>query len=78
MNKLNYQSDNDENVVGEIQIIKNKREILYFEAGEPPPQQFSRDYQSGPLSFEYISNNNKIITNCGYGRKISKKISNLN
>ena len=77
LNKLNYQSDKGENIVGDIQIIKNKKEILYFETGEPPPQQFSRDYQSGPLSFEYISNNYKIITNCGYGRKISKKIQLL-
>ena len=74
LNKLNYQSNKDLNNVGEIQIIKNKKITLYFESGEPPPQQLSRDYQSGPLSFEYVSNDTKVITNCGYGRKISKKI----
>ncbi len=77
LNKLNYQSNKDLNNVGEIQIIKNKKITLYFESGEPPPQQLSRDYQSGPLSFEYVSNDTKVITNCGYGRKISKKIQLL-
>ena len=34
---------------------------------------FSNNYQSGPLSFEYFVNENKIITNCGFGSQISKK-----
>ena len=51
-----------------------KKMTLYFDSGGPPDYRLSRDYQSGPLSFEYFSDNNKIITNCGYGRKISKKI----
>ena len=41
--------------------------------GEPPKKDFSRSYQSGPLSFEYYSNGEKIITNCGFGSKISSK-----
>ena len=73
LEKLNYEFDEKLKFVGQIQIIKNKKNILYFDSGEPPAHQFSRDYQSGPLSFEYFSENNKIITNCGYGRKISKK-----
>ena len=72
LEKLNYQFDKKLKFVGQIQIIKNKKNILYFDSGEPPLHQFSRDYQSGPLSFEYFSEDNKIITNCGYGRKISK------
>ena len=73
LEKLNYQFDKKLKFVGQIQIIKNKKNILYFDSGEPPLHQFSRDYQSGPLSFEYFNEDNKIITNCGYGRKISKK-----
>ena len=73
LDKLNYEFDKKLNCVGDIDIIKNKRNFLYFDCGEPPDHQFSRDYQSGPLSFEYIHENNKIITNCGYGRKISKQ-----
>ncbi len=73
LEKLNYKFDKKLEFVGQIQIIKNKKNILYFDAGEPPIHQYSKDYQSGPLSFEYFSETNKIITNCGYGRKISNK-----
>ena len=74
LEKLNYQTDKKLTFVGNIQILKNKKTCLYFDTGEPPELKLSQDYQSGPLSFEYFFNNNKIITNCGYGRKISKKI----
>ena len=74
LNKLKYQTSKKLNFVGKIQIIGNKKNTLYFDAGEPPDYTLSRDYQSGPLSFEYFSENNKIITNCGYGRKISEKM----
>ena len=63
--------------VGQVQIVKNKKSILYFDSGEPPTYKLSKDYQSGPLSFEYSNDSDKIITNCGYGRKISKKIQLL-
>ena len=73
LDKLNYRYNKKLDLVGQIQIIKTKRNILYFDIGEPPIYKFSRDYQSGPLSFEFFNGNNKIITNCGYGRQISKK-----
>ena len=73
LEKLNYISDKKLQFVGQIQIVKNKKNTLYFDSGEPPLLRFSKDYQSGPLSFEFFSENNKIITNCGYGRKISTK-----
>ena len=73
LEKLNYKFSEDLGFVGQLQIIKNKKNTLYFDAGEPPTHQLSKDYQSGPLSFEYFSEGEKIITNCGYGRKISKK-----
>jgi len=74
LEKLNYRTEKKLSFVGKIQILKNKKVTLYFDSGGPPDYKLSRDYQSGPLSFEYFSDNNKIITNCGYGRKISKKI----
>ena len=73
LNKLNYRFDKNLVSVGKIQIIKNKKASLYFDSGDPPNQHLSKDYQSGPLSFEYFNEGDKIITNCGYGRKISKK-----
>tara|TARA_B100000029_G_scaffold356870_1_gene349707 strand:+ start:686 stop:2332 length:1647 start_codon:yes stop_codon:yes gene_type:complete len=77
LNKLNYNLKKNLKSVGQVQIIKNKKSTLYFDSGEPPAHKLSKDYQSGPLSFEYSNDNNKIITNCGYGRKISKKIQLL-
>ena len=77
LSKLNYNLKKNLKSVGQVQIIKNKKSILYFDSGEPPTYQFSRDYQSGPFSFEYSNDGDKIITNCGYGRKISKKIQLL-
>ena len=77
LNKLNYNSKKNLKSVGQVQIIKNKKSTLYFDSGEPPTYKLSKDYQSGPLSFEYSNDSDKIITNCGYGRKISKKIQLL-
>ena len=77
LNKLNYLPKKNLKSVGQIQIVKNKKSTLYFDSGSPPLHTLSKDYQSGPLSFEYSNDNNKIITNCGYGKKISKKIQLL-
>jgi len=49
------------------------KKFAFFDVGSPPKKKFSSSYQSGPLSFEYFFDNNKIITNCGFGNKISKK-----
>ena len=77
LDKLNYSSNKNLKSVGQVQIVKNKKTALYFDSGEPPNYQLSKDYQSGPLSFEYSSDKDKIITNCGYGRRISKKFQIL-
>tara|TARA_Y100000816_G_C26101028_1_gene583496 strand:- start:1060 stop:2709 length:1650 start_codon:yes stop_codon:yes gene_type:complete len=73
LEKLNYSFEKKIKLVGEIQVLKAKKNILYFDTGEPPVYKYSKDYQSGPLSFEYFNDASKIITNCGYGRRISKK-----
>ena len=74
LEKLNYKAEDKLSFVGQIQVIKNNKTTIYFDTGRPPNYKLSRDYQSGPLSFEYFSGDKKIITNCGYGRKISNKI----
>ena len=58
---------------GSIYILKNKKDVIYFEAGDPPKKNLSSCYQSGPLSFEYFFENQKIITNGGFGVNISNK-----
>ena len=59
--------------LGNIHIIKNKKDVIYFEAGDPPMKNYSSCYQSGPLSFEYFFDDQKIITNSGFGINISNK-----
>ncbi len=73
LEKLNYNFEKKIKLVGQIQVFKTKKNFLYFDTGEPPIFKYSKDYQSGPLSFEYFSDDSKIITNCGYGRRISNK-----
>ena len=54
-------------------FAKSKNQVLYFDIGGPPSKNFSKNYQSGPLSFEYFLDGVKIITNCGFGNNISTK-----
>ncbi len=61
------------NSIGGIYFAKSKQQILYFDIGGPPDKNFSKNYQSGPLSFEYFLDGTKVITNCGFGSNISPK-----
>ena len=49
--------------------FKNKKISLVMDIGPSPNSKFSKDYQSGALSFEIISNGKKLISNCGYYKK---------
>ena len=60
-------------VLGGIFYAKSRHQMLYFDIGSPPNKNFSRNYQSGPLSFEYFLDGDKVITNSGFGDKISAK-----
>ena len=60
-------------ILGSIFIAKSKNQVIYFDVGGPPNKNFSKNYQSGPLSFEYYLDGVKIITNCGFGNNISTK-----
>ena len=60
-------------IIGGIFSAKSKNQIVYFDTAGPPPKSFSKDYQAGPLSFEYFLDGDKIITNCGFGKSISTK-----
>ena len=66
-------SKKEKKAIGGIFHAKSKQQVLYFDIGEPPSKNFSKNYQSGPLSFEYYLEGTKIITNCGFGNNISQK-----
>ena len=70
---LNYKAKVNKTKVGNIQIVKYKKNYIYFDVGGPPKKDFSNNYRSGPLSFEYFFDNEKVITNCGFGNNISRK-----
>ena len=73
IHNLEYKQKNKKNVIGGIHTLGVKNHLIFFDAGEPPKKSFSKGYQSGPLSFEYYMDGQKIITNCGFGSNISPK-----
>ena len=73
LEKFKLNKKDKKNIIGGIFNAKSKNQILYFDVGNPPGKSFSKNYQSGPLSFEYFVDGTKIITNCGFGDKISPK-----
>ncbi len=62
-----------ENIIGGLFKLKYKSHIVFFDIGGPPKKNFSKCYQSGPLSFEYFLDGEKIISNSGFGENISNK-----
>ena len=66
LKRLGYNFKNESNEAGGYVILKSKKYCLVTDLGVPPEKEFSKDYQSGALSFEFISNDNKIICNSGY------------
>ncbi len=73
VNHIKIKIKKPKNNTGNIYVLKNKKDVIYFEAGTPPKKSYSSNYQSGPLSFEYFFDDQKIITNSGYGVNISNK-----
>ncbi len=74
---LKLKSKKNINEVGGINIIKFKKDYIYFDIGASPKKNLIKFYQCGPLSMEYFFENKKVITNCGFGSGISNKIKNL-
>jgi len=74
LEKFKLSKKDKKNTVGGIFFAKSKNQILYFDIGSPPEKNFSRNYQSGPLSFEYYLDGIKIISNSGFGNKCKVEI----
>ena len=58
-------------------LLKNKKIVLAMDVGPSPVKKFSKDYQSGALSFEIISNGKKLISNSGYFANKNNKLNRL-
>ena len=48
-----------------------------MDVGNSPNLNFSKDYQSGAISFEIVSNGKKLISNCGYYNNKNIKLKEL-
>ena len=48
-----------------------------MDTGSTPNAKYTKDYQSGALSFEILSNGKKLFSNCGYYKKDDLKLNEL-
>ena len=69
LRKFGYKFKNEDKELGGYTILKNKKICLTIDSGPSPDFKFTKDYQSGALSFEIISSGKKLISNCGYYKK---------
>ena len=77
LKRLGYNFKNENNEVGGYVFLKDKKICLALDLGNAPEKKFSKDYQSGALSFEIISNNKKLICNSGYFQKYKHQLNNI-
>tara|TARA_B100001123_G_scaffold201161_1_gene228300 strand:- start:1079 stop:2713 length:1635 start_codon:yes stop_codon:yes gene_type:complete len=77
LSRLGYKFKNENNEVGGYAILKNKKIALVMDVGPSPEKKFSKDYQSGALSFEIISNEKKLICNSGYFQNYKHQLNNV-
>ena len=77
LKRLGYKFKNENQDVGGYIILKNKKICLTMDVGSSPNSSFSKDYQSGALSFEVISNGKKLISNCGYHKESNIKLNEI-
>ena len=48
-----------------------------MDVGSTPNPKYTKDYQSGALSFEIITNGKKLLSNCGYYKKKDNELNQL-
>jgi len=77
LKNLKYKFTNKHYEIAEIFKIKKKKFEFFIDCGNPPSDNHARNYQAGCLSFELISNKQKVICNSGYGKYLSQKLSSL-
>tara|TARA_A100001011_G_scaffold399116_1_gene506304 strand:+ start:30 stop:1634 length:1605 start_codon:yes stop_codon:yes gene_type:complete len=77
LKRLGYKFKNENQEAGGYIILKNKKICLTMDAGPSPNLTFSKDYQSGALSLEIISNGKKLISNCGYHKESNIKLNEI-
>ena len=77
LKRLGYKFKNENWDFGGYIILKNKKICLMMDVGSSPKSKYSDDYQAGALSFEILSNGEKLISNCGYYKKKNSKLNKI-
>ncbi len=77
LKRLGYKFKNYKKDYCGYTILQNKKICLAMDTGSSPDFKHSENYQSGALSFELISNGKKLISNCGYYKKINQKLNQI-
>ena len=77
LKRLGYKFKNENQDFGGYIILRNKKICLIMDTGSTPGLKNTKNYQSGALSFEIISNGKKLISNCGYYKKNNSKLNQL-
>ena len=77
LKRLGYSFKNQNNELGGYVILNNKKNSLIVDIGSSVDKKFSSNYQAGALSFEIISNDKKLISNCGYFQDHNHKLNEL-
>jgi len=77
LKRFGYKFINENKEHAGYAILKNKKITLVMDIGSSPIKKFSKDYQSGALSFEIISNGKKLISNSGYFTKKKSRFNKL-
>lgn len=77
LKSLKYKFVNKNHEIADLIKIRKKRFDFFIDCGNPPPDIFAKDYQAGCLSFELISNKQKVICNSGYGKYLSSPLSSI-
>ncbi len=72
-----YKFKNSSNEIGGYTILKNKNLSLAMDIGIPPERKFSKNYQSGILSFEIFYSGKKLISNCGHFQDLSHQLNKI-
>ncbi len=72
-----YKFKNDKFDISGYTILKNKNVILAMDTGSSPSKNYSENYQSGPLSFEFFFKNAKLITNSGYFQEYNHQLNSI-
>ena len=77
LKRFGYKFKNENKELAGYAILRGKKIILAMDVGSSPNKNLSKDYQSGALSFEIISNEKKLISNSGYFVNKNNKLNKL-